>query len=220
MAPTLVTTATAAERVRADMLAVPVFADRRLGPGAEAVDAALGAGTLTEFMAETDFNAKLGETLSVPTHGRLGAKAVVLIGVGEQDKLDADAMRRVGAAIAKRASKVKTVATTLLDAAPASFDRADAAQALAEGVVLGGYKFLKYKADATPSTLTKVQLIGGRDAKVRAALDRGVRIAQAVASARDLVNEPADAKSPEDIANSRLASGREEVGPEDQGARG
>jgi len=110
---------------------------------------------------------------------------------------------------ARRASKVKSVATTLLDAAPDSIDRPAAAQALVEGIALGSYKFLRYKGEAKPS-----QLRGGEARRARrraspAAVDRGARIAVAVTWARDLVNEPADAKSPDDIANlaKKLASG-------------
>ena len=201
---TLDISTTAIGRVKTDLLAVPVFAERRLGPGADVVDRALD-GDLAGFMAETGFEGKRGETLPVPTQGRLGAKAVVLVGMGEQDKLDAEAMRRAGAALAKRGSKATKVATTLLDAAPASLDPEAAAQALAEGVKLGAYQFLEYKSDATPSKLEKVTVLGKVSAKVRAALDRGARIAEAVSWARDLVNEPAAAKSPDDIA--RLARG-------------
>ena len=125
---------------------MPVFTDGRLGPGADVVDRALG-GTLAEFMAEAGFEGKRGEALAVPTSGRLGAKAAVLVGMGERDTLDADALRRAGAALARRSSKVAKVATTLLDAAPDSLDRGDAAQALVEGVALGWYQFLKYKSD-------------------------------------------------------------------------
>lgn len=200
---TLETSTTAVDRVRVDLLAVPVFTDRRLGPGADVVDRAL-EGALGEFMAETGFEGKRGETLPVPTRGRLGAKAVVLVGLGDQDRIDAEAMRRAGAALARRAAKVTRAATTMLAAAPASLPADAAAQALAEGVRLGAYQFLAYKSDATPSRFAKVTVLLGRaDARVREALARGARIAEAVAWARDLVNEPAAAKSPDDVA--RLA---------------
>ena len=111
-------------------------------------------------MAEAGFEAKRGEVLAVPTGGQLGAKAAVLVGMGDPDTLDTDAIRRAGAALARRSSKVAKVATTLLDAAPDSLDRADAAQAFAEGVALGAYQFLTYKSDAKPTRLARVQVLG------------------------------------------------------------
>jgi leucyl aminopeptidase len=92
------------------------------------------------------------------------------------------------------------VATTLLDAAPDTLDRTAAAQALAEGACLGTYQFLKYKGDAKPSKLARVVVLGRAGQRVRDALERGGKVADAVAWARDLVNEPAGEKSPEDIA--------------------
>jgi leucyl aminopeptidase len=185
--------------VRADLLVVPVFAERELGPGADAVDTAVGGG-LRDFMEETGFEGKPGETLAIPTSGALGARAAVLVGMGKRDEITTDGLRRAGASLARRACKVGSVATTLLDAAPESIERRVAAQALVEGVALGGYKFLRYKGEGKPSKLESVKLISRGGAHIRSAVDRGARIAQAVTWARDLVNEPADAKSPEEIA--------------------
>src|SRR5271154_6821889 len=207
MAPKIELVAAAPDKVRADLLAVPVFSGPTLGPGADVVDRALG-GTLLAFMAETGFEAKRGDVLAVPTGGQLGAKAAVLVGMGDPETLDADAMRRAGASLARRASKVQKVATTLLDVAPDALDRAEAAQALAEGVVLGAYQFLVYKSEAKPSRLTRVQVLGRANAMVRDGLARGARIAQAVVWARDLVNEPAEAKSPETIVKLSRALAR------------
>lgn len=199
MVPTFSLTAAIAAEVRADLLAVPVFALRRLGPGADAVDVALGGG-LADFMEETGFEGKPGEALAVPTGGRLGARAVILVGVGEAEKVDLDALRRAGATVARRAAKVQTMATTLLDATVDGVDRVDAAQALAEGIALGNYRFLRYKGEGEPSKLKRVTVVGDGGAKVRNALQRGAQVAEAVAWARDLVNEPSSAKSPADIA--------------------
>jgi len=195
MAPTFTLVARAP---KADLFVVPIFSGAKFGPGAQLVDDAIG-GTLTEFMQETDFDGKRGEVLAVPTGGRLVARAALLLGVGDPDTFDAAALRRAGAILARRSSRVATVATTVLDAAAPDVDRGLAAQAFAEGVVLGSYQFLRYKSEAKASLLKRVVVVSRANAKVRAGLDRGVRIAQAVAWARDLINEPAAAKSPADV---------------------
>jgi leucyl aminopeptidase len=212
---------TPADRVAAELLAVPIAKSgsvpgrnsksgegRILGPGADVVDAALGGG-LEAFLDETGFEANLGETLSVPTSGKLKAKAAVLVGVGEIDKLTLDGLRRAGAAVARRARKATSVATTLASVAP-DLPAADAAQAVAEGMALGAYQFLEYKHDGKPTKLSKVSIIGDASADVRAALARGSVIADAVVWARDLINQPAQATPPAQIAADarRLLRGR------------
>ena len=117
------------------------------------VDAALGGG-LASFIAETGFDAKVGDTLAVPTSGRLRAKAAILVGIGDPATLTADGIRRAGAAVARRATRVTSVATTL--GVAADLDHVTAAQAVVEGFALGGYQYLEYKRDPKPSKLARV----------------------------------------------------------------
>jgi leucyl aminopeptidase len=204
---------TPADRVTADMLAVPIVKTTRgkgraLGPGADAVNTALDGG-LDAFMDEMGFDANLGDTLAVPASGRLAAKAALLVGVGELDQLTLDGLRRAAAAVARRSNKAVTLATTLASVSP-NLSPGAAAQALAEGVVLGAYQFLDYKRDPKPSKLGEVTAIGGGGAAVRGGLERGSTIADAVVWARNQVNQPALAKPPAEMADEarRLLRGR------------
>ncbi|HLF40477.1 MAG TPA: M17 family peptidase N-terminal domain-containing protein, partial [Acidimicrobiia bacterium] len=195
---TFTLTAATPQKVGADLLAVPVFSGRVLGPGGRPVNTALGGG-LAEFMVEAGFEGKVDEALAVPAAG-VAAKAVLLVGVGERDRITLDSIRRAGAALARKGSKAKTVATTILDAVPPGIDRAAAAQALAEGFALGGYRFLRYKQKQDASATETLLVVGKKDAAIQAALERGAAVAGAVAWARDLVNEPAGALTPTVLA--------------------
>jgi leucyl aminopeptidase len=188
-------------RVRADLLAVPVFSERRPGPGTEAVDAALGGGLAT-FLTEAGFTGKLGEILAVPTAGRLGAKAALLVGLGPRDDVDAVTLRRAAAAIARRATKAAIVATTLAVACPDRIPPDVAAQAVAEGAALGAYRFLEYKSDGEPTWFRRLVLVGMSGATVADALERARIVTHAVSWARDRVNEPSGDKSPAEFAAS------------------
>jgi leucyl aminopeptidase len=156
-------------------------------------------GGLSEFMADAGFEGKADETLPVPVSG-LGAKAAVLVGLGERQKVTLEGLRRAAAAVVRRGSKAKVVATSLLDAAPADVSREAAAQAIAEGAALGAYRFLRYKQKGEAPAVEQVLVLGKRDPGVQAALERGAAVARAVAWARDLVNEPAGALTPSVLA--------------------
>ncbi|HYH49178.1 MAG TPA: leucyl aminopeptidase [Acidimicrobiia bacterium] len=187
-------------KVSADVLAVPVFAGRVLGPGGKALDTAVG-GMLGAFMAGANFEGKPDETLAVPVgSGALGATAALLVGLGDKKTVSPERLRRAAAAVVRRSSKAQTVATTLLDVVPAGGDRAAAAQAVAEGAALGAYKFLRYKQKSDAPALERLVVLGKKDDAVQRALDRGVAVAGAVAWARDLVNEPAGAMTPTQLA--------------------
>ena len=185
-----------------DLLAVPVAKGGALGPGADAVDAALGGG-LAAFLEETGFDGGLGTTLAVPTAGKLRAQAAILVGIGDPADLTVDGLRRAAAAVAKRSTKATSVATTLAQAGAfggAALDDAAAAQAVTEGFALGGYQYLDYKGDAKPSKLRRVTLLGAANGAVKDAIARGSVVGEAAVWARDLVNTPAKEKSPAAMA--------------------
>ncbi len=193
---------TAPERTRADVLAVPVFADRNLGPGAAAVDAACD-GDLVGFMTRAGFTGAKGQALFVPLRGP--AKSALLVGLGNEADVTADSLRVAGALVSQRASGSARVATTLADAAPANVERAAAVQALVEGFMLGGYEFLEYRSKKSERKLATVVILGGGGAATRSALARGEVVADAVLWARDMVNTPARELSPELFAKATQA---------------
>ncbi|MGH9001405.1 MAG: leucyl aminopeptidase [Acidimicrobiia bacterium] len=180
--------------VKADLLVIPAFAGRDLGPKLDAHGPALA-----DLVAATGFEAKEGEALAVPAT-KVAAKAALLVGLGDPKALTVDGIRRAGALVARRSAKATVVATALLSALPRGLDRPAAAQAFAEGVSLGTYRFLRYKQKGEPAPLATVVILGRRQAKMAAALERGVTVAGAVAWARDLVNEPAGTLTPSVLA--------------------
>jgi leucyl aminopeptidase len=187
----------------ADVFVVPVMTGRKVPQSVAAVGKALDA-----FMADADFDGKRGEVLLAPANDLVGARSIMLLGVGDRASVDAAALRKLGGTVARRTSKSAVVATAVLDAAKASLDAGVAAQAFGEGLVLGSYQFLRYKSEAKPARLATVQVVGKANAKVRGGLERGVRVGEAVAWARDLINEPAAGKSPADIADIARKLGR------------
>ncbi len=171
------------------VVGVPVFAGRT-SPG--------GAGPEIDrtYLAERGFEGKVGETTIVP--GPDGT-TLVAVGVGEPDKVTAETLRRSAAALVKAAWRDARVATTLLAAAPPGLDPALAAQAVTEGALLASYRFTTYKSDPKACTIESLTVVGD-GADLDRGIQRGVRIARAVALARDVVNEPAGAMTPRRLA--------------------
>src|SRR5918995_590531 len=193
---------------KADLLAVPVFAGTELGPGAEEAVAALGA-PVAPLLEARGFTGKTGEVAALPTLGRLEATVLLLVGVGERAKVDAEVLRRAAAAVVRQGRGARKAATTLPQAMPA--DPAGAVQAVAEGALLAAYRFDKYKqakagADGSkpPAELATRALppgpAAGRGGGLAGALAAGQVRATATNLARDLSNEPANALHPADLA--------------------
>ncbi len=170
------------------VVGVPVFKGRTV-PGGTGVDVDLA------YLARRGFEGRVAETMAVPSAERT---AVVAVGVGPAEKLDCEALRRAAAAFVRAAWKDERAALTLLAARPDGLAPADAARAVAEGAVLAGYKFTRFKSEAKACRLESVTVVVGADAV--AGLERGARLAGAVMLARDLINTPAAELTPQRFA--------------------
>jgi leucyl aminopeptidase len=136
-----------------------------------------GRSLVEEFVAESQPSTNPGDVRELPLPGELPAR-VLLAGLGSSTPTD---LRLAGAEIARVAAG---------DVAVAIAARDDELAALAEGLVLGGYRF-----DARPGKrpLAHAWLVCCDDA---AALHRGVAYGQGAAWARELANTRAPTKTP------------------------
>jgi len=194
MPPQIVPSDNAVTEVSCDALVVgaqPKDGGFALSASAREVDEALD-GYLAEHLADTGFKAKAGEVAVVPTMRRLNAKSVAIVGLGPPDGLHSSRIRRAAGAASRRLGNgFGDIATTLHLEGDAG-----AATAVAEGFLLGSYRYTELKSDPRPSKIQRVALLGAGAAEV----DRGTALGEATLLARDLINEPAGSLTPEALA--------------------
>jgi leucyl aminopeptidase len=152
------------------------------------------------------FEGKEGQTLVAATD----AGARLLVGLG--DDANPSSFRKLGAAIAKAAAKRPSVVADLLEHVEAG-DRPAAADALAQGLVLGSYRFDEYQKTPDEVVLASATVVGKGGKRVADATERGLVVATAVAFARDLVNLPGGDLTPKEFARRATEAG-EAVGLE------
>ena len=167
------------------------------------LDLAIG-GLLARVWDAGDFTGKSGELLSLPVAG-IAAKRLVVVGIGDEKNANAESLRAAGGRAAKALARAKAKRASLAVPVLRRVKPEEAAQALTEGVVLGAYRFDKYKSgDDKPPALEALTLLAP-DARQVVALRRGVKLGQALAEsanfARDLSNEPGATCTPEHLAS-------------------
>ncbi|MDO8505228.1 MAG: leucyl aminopeptidase [bacterium] len=162
------------EKFNCDLLVVKWVQGQKMDESTGAVDRVL-RGMLAKMMKEQGFKGKEGETMVFPTMGKIAAKKIMVLGLGEQKNVNVDCARRAAARIVKEArrQRAKKVATVLIGTGSAGIDpvrsraRAKgtspfgtagaatsngidpftAAKAMTEGAMLGGYTYNKYKSE-------------------------------------------------------------------------
>ena len=133
---------------------------------------------------------------------KLKTKRVMLIGLGNKD-LNRETFRLAGGLASSQALKTKT--KKMLVVVPSSLDFApeEISECLAEGLILGAYKFNKYKTkteDDENNKITKIVFFPEANAAaVRKGLPKGIVAGTCGNKVRDLANEPGNYWTPVDF---------------------
>jgi len=172
------------------------------GAGAAELDSYLPV-PAADIVASAELTGRAGEITQ--TIIRLGARPCTVMFLGVADAAPG-ALRRAGAALARRLPAGRTAVCTTVLAEPA-----ESVQAFVAGLMLGSYQYtLKSTAPGETRPVQVQLLLAGRQ-DVAAPVERAAIVAEAVALARDLTNTPSMTKSPAWLAGeaARIAAARD-----------
>lgn len=188
-----------------DAVVVGLFEGAAAPEGAAASDAAL-KGLITQLMAQGEIKGKLCETTMLHTMDKLPSPRVLVLGLGKPGELTPDRLRKAVAEASRvlRRAGVKKAAFALVGAT-AAVGNDKAAQTIAEGCILGLYRFRKYLSsnDRENGELEQVDIVAP-DSKslptLQRASEKGTIIAEATNNARTMINEPSNYMTPGEMA--------------------
>jgi leucyl aminopeptidase len=187
-------------QLSADVVAIGVpQGPRRTAPLKELTDAV--GPSVNRAIKRGEFTGKLGQVCEIATAGKVKPAVVLLIGLGDPAELTPAAIRRLAAKTARHASSNRSASVGFM--LPDAVEGAE--RAAAEGLVLGAYRFERFK---TGDRVSKFPLERGTlvcSGKVSAArkdaVDVGQRVGEAICIARDLINMPPNELYPETLAD-------------------
>ena len=142
-------------KIETDVLVVNLFEGVTSPAGATgAVDKVIG-GLITALISDGEISGSEGEVTLIHTpssvYPDLKASRVLVAGLGPNDRIDTNAIRRVSATVIRKLREVgvKKFATIVHGAGIGGTDVSSSAQSLVEGSILGAYRFLKYRTTDT-----------------------------------------------------------------------
>jgi leucyl aminopeptidase len=152
-----------------------------------------------------DFKGKSGTSVVMYTGGKIPAKRLMMVGLGERGSLTTEKLRRVAATVIRKARSLEVesaaVSLPLVDAG----NMIDSSQAITEGAILGLYRFDRYRTNGRETEDLETFTIIFEDSEdagdVEGGVHLGERTARAALLARDLANEPSNIATPEYLAN-------------------
>ncbi len=193
-----------ADKTRTDVVVVGVCQTKKglaAAPGGEEVASAYGR-KFAPLLSTIGFHGKPGEVVKIPTGGMIKSPLLMLVGLGERDKLTTEGVRRAAGVAARSMSNAATVAVAL----PAV--DVDHVRAVADGFLLGSYSFTEFKTSADPDRAGEVVILTdlARDKQATAVLEEAQVVAAATTMARDWVNTPPGDFTPEKFADAVTAA--------------
>ncbi len=198
-----------------DLLAIPLFRLDAKKPSLPkritTLDRALG-GRIQDVIDRGDFRGAEDEAVLVYPDAKSKAKRILLIGLGKEDKCDAEALRRLAGRSLRQARGKKARSVGLLCPITRRIPNPEIAAALAAGAVLGSYRFDRYLEkkkgkNARHPEIRSFTLVFDKLSNappLRRAIRDAVALADSQNLARDLSNEPANTMTP--VALARVAS--------------
>lgn len=141
-----------------------------------------------------DFKADAGE-IAIRYSGQ---DTIIYGGMGEKDSISTSIIRNVAAKAIQKAIELKR--DKLSVTIPDSDTLPDCSKAVVEGLILGSYKFDKYKTEKT-HRIDTVELIGTIS---NSELQKFTAVCEAVNYSRDLVNDNASTITPEKLAKEAI----------------
>jgi leucyl aminopeptidase len=198
------------------LLVLPLFEPDWAAPRSPAL-APLPKGVLDvlrKAAAQEGFEAKADQRLLMHTQKNEGVERVLLMGLGEKKAFRPEALRLLAGRAAKLAGKLKATEVGLV--LPSTGALAPLVRAVVEGVLLGQYRFDRYKTAGKdgkrPPPLERLLLVLPKGQRGTRALEEAAQLGQQVAEAtnwaRDLVNEPAGVVTPKRLAQEARDMGK------------
>jgi leucyl aminopeptidase len=198
------------------VLAVGHFSDAKgLDRIGRELDAKLD-GAIERVMKLGDFKGKSGSSTIVYGNDEIGARRILLVGLGEKKKATLDTVRQAASQAGKKSVAVKAerLSLALHRAFGGRFGLDAMGRAMAEGVCFGSYRYDEFvtKDENGRRDSLKVELVDAEAARTRSlnkGMAAGLIIGRAQSYARTMANRPANVISPPTLAEAakKLAAG-------------
>ena len=166
------------------------------------------------LLESADFAAKPNQTSLVYPRGAVAAKRLLLVGLGERSSVTAERVRQAFATAIRQIRPLQVAEPLVAFPGDLPIAAGAAAEAAAEGLLLGAYRYLIHRtglpADET-FEVAQVTLVAAADVdSVTAGAEAGTVIGRGVCFARDLVNCPGELKTPPLLAGKAVELGERE----------
>jgi leucyl aminopeptidase len=197
-------------------VAVNLYSGVKQPDGATKAVDQISGGLITQTIKMGGFKGDLEEVLVLypQKKGRNVPERIVLLGLGEKSKFDAETARKLGGVLANTLRKLKVKkAATVVHGGDSGTPVRDLVRAMSEGLLIGAYRYDNHFRDGRAEELalrevTIVERLRSRVRGIREGVTLGENVAYSVNESRELVNGPSNHVTPTHMAETAKRLGR------------
>lgn len=186
---------------KVDLLAIGLTSDsKRLPTILKDINKKLSGG-IDEVRKVGDFKATDGSSALLYSCGKIAAKRILLVGLGEKKEITLDTIRKAAAMAANKAVELncKTLAVLLTQDSGKKLESARLGQAITEGSYFGSYRYDEYITDCEKSRPKQLN-VTIHDDVTPSGIKLGSIVSQAQSYARTIANRPGNVINPVSLA--------------------
>lgn len=192
------------EAVDTEVLVVTVFEDElHENARIKSLDEKLN-GKITQLIESGEVQGKFREFTILHTEG-IGPRRLLFMGLGKRQEFSLDRIRSIAANASRYVRRIKISEMAMPDFAHLDVSATDCGEAIVEGILLGMYRFDKYKSKkkSPERKLETIKIIASSESEAEAltqSAQTGNTLATSANFVRDLVNEPSNFMTPSRFA--------------------
>ncbi|MQF69128.1 leucyl aminopeptidase [SAR202 cluster bacterium AD-804-J14_MRT_500m] len=188
--------------VKSPVLIVSIFEKEDLLVGiSKEIDQAL-EGAFHRLIDDGEIKGAKGELTLIHTFDRIGPSRILVVGLGKEEQFDINTIRETMGQACRflRSKRITSISTVAHGIGIPGIESKSSGQAIAEGTLLGLYKFSQYQDEHDSATdigdLTIIENKSSDVESIRNGVRIGTIIAEGTCLTRDMSNEPANIMTP------------------------
>ena len=192
------------------ILVVGIFEEKKLSFSADTLDNKTSGIITNTLKKHKKFNGRFKENIVLHNFSDIDAHSIILVGLGKAEDLDAEKLRDLGGFIVGNFQNCgeKKISFLFKEFKGTELNSVEIGTSIAEGALLRSYRFDKYKTqikEKDKPTLETFDIMSAEAPAIEEAFASVEPVCEAVFTARNLVNEPANIVYPESLVDEAKA---------------
>ena len=191
--------------LQTDSICIPYYKNNDLNNDLNSVNKLIG-NFIDELEDKKQISSNIGSITNIYTLNKLKSKQLILVGLGDEKDLNYEKIRKASGNLGRFLNNMKNNSTSIVITGAGNdnleFDKT--ADAISQGLILGAYKYDKFKTKKTPNTLNKIDLINSStNTKVgnNYNFEKIINESESINLVRNLINEPPNYMNPDELEN-------------------